>query len=59
MLDEVAVTSIHSSSQKGMRAHHPNVSRSRRPSLGAEWKPMLEIGGFRFCPKSDAMTAEG
>jgi hypothetical protein len=27
---EVAPTSIHSSSQKGMRAQHPSVSRSRR-----------------------------
>jgi hypothetical protein len=34
---EVALTSIHSSSQKGMRTHHPSVSRSRRdtPSIGA------------------------
>ncbi len=32
---EVAPTSIHSSSQKGMRTHHPSMSRSRRdtPSL--------------------------
>ena len=34
---EVAPTSIHSSSQKGMRTHHPSVSRSRRdtPSLNS------------------------
>jgi hypothetical protein len=33
---EVAPTSIHSSSQKGMRTHRPSLSRSRRdtPSKG-------------------------
>jgi hypothetical protein len=35
---EVAPTSIQSSSQKGMRTHHPSLSRSRRdtPSSGHE-----------------------
>jgi hypothetical protein len=34
---EVEPTSIQSSSQKGMHAHHPKLSRSRRdtPSFGA------------------------
>jgi hypothetical protein len=36
-MPEAKPTSIQSSSQKGMRAHHPNLSRSRRdtPSYGA------------------------
>jgi hypothetical protein len=29
-MSEAKPTSIQSSSQKGMRAHHPNLSRSRR-----------------------------
>jgi hypothetical protein len=37
-MSEAKPTSIQSSSQKGMRAHHPNLSRSRRdtPSYRAE-----------------------
>jgi hypothetical protein len=51
---EVALTSIHSSSQKGMRTHHPSVSRSRRdtPSVGSGSgrpelaRPMSQLGRF-------------
>jgi hypothetical protein len=53
MLDEVASTSIHSSSQKGMRTHYPNVSRSRRdtPSNGAEQKYDFESPASGLRPK--------
>jgi hypothetical protein len=53
---EVAPTSIHSSSQKGMRTHHPKLSRSRRDtsSLSFRFKmrgilpPLKLSNGSRF-----------
>jgi len=44
---EAKPTSIHSSPQKGMRAQHPRLSRSRRdtPSFGASFPfPLAPVG---------------
>src|SRR6266699_2279711 len=42
---EVAPTSIHS--EKGMRTHHPSVSRSRRDTPSSGRKPKFKL---RHCP---------
>jgi hypothetical protein len=46
---EIAPTSIYSSSQKGMRTHHPNLSRSRRdtPSSGPS-SPVRRVVSHRL-----------
>jgi len=56
---ELEPTSIHASSQEGMRPQHPRLNRSRRdtPSLGAQWKLMSVLGGFRFCPEQSSTAA--
>ena len=48
-MPEAKPTPIQSSSQKGMRAHHPNRSRSRRdtPSLGAQGIVVSGAGQLR------------
>jgi hypothetical protein len=48
---EVAPTSIHSSSQKGMRTHHPKLSRSRRDTSSQGHEPAFArlMLGACFC----------
>jgi hypothetical protein len=47
---EVAPTSINSSSQKGMRTHHPSVSRSRRDTPSLE-PASMSFGARRLIPQ--------
>jgi hypothetical protein len=56
---EVASTSIHSSSQKGMRTHHPKVSRSRRdtPSVSISTRYVL-IASMDVTPQVEPLFNE-